>query len=130
MFEFQISLGPNSRDLLISWGKQTPESSERVKVIYIEANMRTSHKIYHVYCANSNNNIYNNTYARKLYIAQTYFNNKINSTKWKICKLKLTRKATGFKSLQVICWEINQVASKCQKKFWTKVAKKALKQKK
>ena len=45
-------------------------------------------------------------------------------------KLKLTRKATGFKSLRVICWEINQVASKCQKIFWTKFGKKALKQKK
>ena len=25
-----------------------------------------------------------------------------------------TRKATGFKSLRVNCWEINQVTSKCQ----------------
>ena len=125
MFEFRISLGLNSRDLLISWGEQTPESSERVKVIYIKANMHTSHKIYNVYCANCNNhNIYNSTYARKIYIAQTYLNNKINGTKWKIWKLKLTRKAIGFKSLRVICWEINQVASKCQKSFGQNLPKK------
>ena len=35
----------------------------------------------------------------------------------KACKTGLhgkTRKATGFKSLRVNCWEINQVTSKCQ----------------
>ena len=76
MFEFRISLGPNSQDLLISWGKQIPESSELGKVIYIKANRHTSHKIYNVYHPNSNN-IYNNTYAPKIYIVQIFFKNKI-----------------------------------------------------
>ena len=29
-----------------------------------------------------------------------------------------TRKATGFKSLPVNCWDINQVTLKCQQIFW------------
>ena len=35
-----------------------------------------------------------------------------------------TRKATGFKSLRLNYWEINQATSKCQIDFWTKLAKK------
>ena len=49
------------------------------------------------------------------------------------CKTALygkIRKATGFKSLRVNCWEINQETSKCQQSFWIKLAKKGLKQKK
>ena len=44
----------------------------------------------------------------------------------KACKTVLygkTRKATGFKSLQVKCWEINQVISKFQQIFGIKLAK-------
>ena len=44
----------------------------------------------------------------------------------KVCKTVLygkTRKATGFKSLQVKCWEINQVISKFQQIFGIKLAK-------
>ena len=33
-------------------------------------------------------------------------------------------KATGFKSLRLKYWEINQVTPKCQIDFWTKLAKK------
>ena len=36
----------------------------------------------------------------------------------------LTRKATGFKSLRLNYWEINQATLKCQIDFWTKLAKK------
>ena len=36
----------------------------------------------------------------------------------------LTRKSTGFKSLQVNCWKINQVTSKCKKYFLNKTCKK------
>ena len=35
-----------------------------------------------------------------------------------------TSKATGFKSLRLNYWEINQATSKCQIDFWTKIAKK------
>ena len=35
-----------------------------------------------------------------------------------------TRKATGFKSLRLNFWEINQATSKCQIDFWGKLAKK------
>ena len=35
-----------------------------------------------------------------------------------------TRKATGFKSLRLKYWEINQATPKCQIDFWTKLAKK------
>ena len=76
MFEFRISLGSNLQDLLISSDKQTPESSEWVKVIYIEAKKHISCKIYKVYHPSSNNNIYNNTYAQKIYIVQIYFKTK------------------------------------------------------
>ena len=38
---------------------------------------------------------------------------------------KLTRKAAGFKSLPINCWESNQVTSKCPS-FWTKLAKKTI----
>ena len=38
--------------------------------------------------------------------------------------IKGTRKATGFKSLQLNCWEINQETAKCQIVFWAKLAKK------
>ena len=41
-----------------------------------------------------------------------------------------TRKGTGFKSLRLEYWEINQAAPKCQINYWTKLAKKGLKQKK
>ena len=34
-----------------------------------------------------------------------------------------TRKATGFKSLRINCWEINQVTSKCQISFLNKTCK-------
>ena len=34
-----------------------------------------------------------------------------------------TRKATGFKSVRLNCWEINQVTSICQIDFWRKLAK-------
>ena len=36
----------------------------------------------------------------------------------------VTRKATGFKSLRLKYWEINQATPKCQIDFWTKLAKK------
>ena len=36
----------------------------------------------------------------------------------------ITRKATGFKSLQLKYREINQVTPKCQTDVWTKLAKK------
>ena len=43
----------------------------------------------------------------------------------------LTRKATGFKSLRVNCWKINQAKLKCQMdyklailNFWTKLTQK------
>ena len=39
----------------------------------------------------------------------------------------VTRKATGFKSLRLKYWEINQATPKCQIDFWTKLAKKGLK---
>ena len=100
-----------------------------MKVIYIEANIHTSHKIYNVYRQNSNDNIYNNTYARKIYRTNIFQKQHIDGTKGKIWKLKLTRKATGIKYLRVICWEINRVTSRSQKMFWAKLAKKALKQK-
>ena len=100
-----------------------------MKVIYIEANIHTTHKIYNVYRQNSNNNIYNNTYAQKIYRTNIFQKQHIDGTKCKIWKLKLTRKATSFKSLRVICWENNRVTSKSQKMFWAKLAKKALKQK-
>ena len=35
----------------------------------------------------------------------------------------ITRKATGFKSLRVNCWEINKVTSKCQMDFLDELAK-------
>ena len=35
-----------------------------------------------------------------------------------------TRKGTGFKSLRLEYWEINQAAPKCQINYWTKLAKK------
>ena len=35
-----------------------------------------------------------------------------------------TRKATGFKSLRLKYWEINQATTKCQIVFWTTFAKK------
>ena len=35
----------------------------------------------------------------------------------------LTRKASGFKSLRLNFWDINQATSKCQSDFWTKLAK-------
>ena len=38
-----------------------------------------------------------------------------------------TRKGTGFKSLRLEYWEINQAAPKCQINYWTKLAKKGLK---
>ena len=38
-------------------------------------------------------------------------------------KLVRTRQATGFKSLRVNCWEINQVTSKCQIDFLEKTCK-------
>lgn len=41
-----------------------------------------------------------------------------------------TKKITGFKSSRVNCWEINQVTTKYQMNFWTKLAKNGLKQKK
>ena len=34
-----------------------------------------------------------------------------------------TRKATGFKSLRLKYWEINQATQKWQTDFWTKLAK-------
>ena len=34
-----------------------------------------------------------------------------------------TRKATGFNSLRLKYWEINQAKPKCQIDFWTKLAK-------
>ena len=43
--------------------------------------------------------------------------------------LKTRRKATGFKSLQLNCWEINQVTSKSQTDFLTKLTTKALNRK-
>ena len=36
----------------------------------------------------------------------------------------LTKKATGSKSLEINCWEINQVTSKCQTDFLNKTFKK------
>ena len=38
--------------------------------------------------------------------------------------LVLIRKPTGFKSLRLSFWEINQVTSICQIDFWTKFAEK------
>ena len=35
-----------------------------------------------------------------------------------------TRKATGFKSMRLKYWEINQATTKCQIDLWTKLAKK------
>ena len=35
-----------------------------------------------------------------------------------------TRKATGFKSMRLKYWEINQATPKCQIDLWTKLAKK------
>ena len=49
---------------------------------------------------------------------------------WRTALYGKTRKATGFKSLRVNCWEINQVASKCEHNFWIKLVKKGLNQKK
>ena len=43
---------------------------------------------------------------------------------------KKTRKATGFKSLRVNLWKINQVTSKCKMDFLGKTCRKGLKQKK
>ena len=40
-----------------------------------------------------------------------------------------TRKATGFKSLRVNCWKIDQVTSKWQMDFLSKTCTKGLKQK-
>ena len=37
---------------------------------------------------------------------------------------RITRKATGFKSLRLKCWGINQATPTCQITFWTKLAKK------
>ena len=75
--------------------------------------------------------IYKTIPIHKKYISYKYIQKQnIDGTKCKIWKLKLTKKTTGFKSLRVICWEISQVISKYQKTFWTKLAKKALKQKK
>ena len=48
----------------------------------------------------------------------------------KACKTGLhgkTRKATGFKSLRVNCWEINQVTSKCQQISEIKLVEKGVK---
>ena len=39
-------------------------------------------------------------------------------------KLNITRKATGFKCLQLTHWVINQATSKCRTDIWTKLAKK------
>ena len=39
-------------------------------------------------------------------------------------KLKERAKATGFKSLRINCWEINQVISKCQMDLLNKTCKK------
>ena len=44
--------------------------------------------------------------------------------------LKKTRKAPGFKSLRVNCWEANQVTSKSQMDFLDKTCEKGLKKKK
>ena len=44
--------------------------------------------------------------------------------------LEQTRKSTGFKSLRINCWEINQVSSKYQMNIRTKRPKKCLRQKK
>ena len=41
----------------------------------------------------------------------------------------ITRKATGFKSLRVICWEIDQVTSKCKIDKFLDENRKDLKQK-
>ena len=41
-----------------------------------------------------------------------------------ICVWNVTRKATGFNSLRVNCWEINQVTSKCKMDYFDKACKK------
>ena len=43
----------------------------------------------------------------------------VSEVRKKVSKIA-TRKATGFESLQVNYWEINQVTSKCQKDFLDK----------
>ena len=49
-----------------------------------------------------------------LYLPLVYANDGINGT----------RKAIGFKSLRVFCWEINQLTSKCQVDVLDKICKK------
>ena len=59
---------------------------------------------------------------------------------FKITRLKITRvtnkviiktrKATGFKSLRINCWKINQATSRCQIDFSDKTCKKRFKTKK
>ena len=39
-------------------------------------------------------------------------------------KFIVTRTATGFKPLQLNCWQINQLTLKCQIDFYTKLTKK------
>ena len=48
----------------------------------------------------------------------------INEVIYILLTNKKTRKATGFKSLRLNYWEINQATSKCQIDFWGKLAKK------
>ena len=47
-----------------------------------------------------------------------------------ICVWNVTKKDTGFKSLQGNCWKINQVTPKCKMGFFYKSSKKGLKQQK
>ena len=41
-----------------------------------------------------------------------------------------TREVIGFKSLRIICWEINQAASKCKMYFLDKTCKKMVENRK
>ena len=51
----------------------------------------------------------------KIHKLKTYIQKEV--PKFKITISALTRKATGFKSLQLNCWEINQITPKCQIDF-------------